>query len=138
MEEFFNTIYYYTNNFYSVEMDNYLYETVPGYLHNGFALLVFSVITCLAFYYWKSPVRRQMLWWLCFVGINAALNFIFGLWYTMTPLINNEIDADAEWSYLDCFSFSFTSILWSVVFFVAISLLFKWWSPAKYVPFRKF
>lgn len=138
MEEFFNTIYYYTNNFYCVEMDNYLYETVPGYLHNGIAMLVFSIITCVAFYYLKAPVRKQMLWWLCFVGINAALIFIFGLWYTMTPLINNEIEAASEWSYLDCFSFSFTSILWSVVFFVAISLLIKWWSPATYVPFRKF
>ena len=75
MEEFFNTIYYYTNNFYGVELDNYLYETEPGYLHNGIALIVFSFITCAAFYYLKAPVRRQMLWWLCFVGINASLNF---------------------------------------------------------------
>ena len=61
MEEFFNTIYYYTNNFYGVNLDNYLYETEPGYLHNGVALLVFSFITCAAFYYWKAPVRKQML-----------------------------------------------------------------------------
>jgi len=138
MEEFFNTIYYYTNNFYGVELDNYLYATVPGYLHNGIAMLFFSIITCAALYYWKAPVRRQLLWWFSFVGINAALTFIFGLWYTMTPLINNEIEAAEEWSYLDCIAFSFTSILWSIVFFVAISLLIKWWSPAKYVPFRKF
>lgn len=139
MKEFFNNIYYYTNNFYGVELDNYLYQDVPaGYLHNGLALLVFSIITCAAFYYWKAPVRRQRLWWLCFVGINGLLNFIFGLRYTMTPLINNKIKAGSEWSYIDCFAFSFTSIFWSIVFFVAISLCIKWWSPAKYVPFCKF
>lgn len=138
MEEFFNTIYYYTNNFYGVELDNYLYESVPGYLHNGIALLFFTLITCALFYYWKAPVRKQMLWWFFFVGINAVINFIFGLWYTMTPLINNEIEIGAIWSYLDCYAFGFTNILWSFVFFVGISLLIKWWSPAKYVPFRIF
>ena len=138
MEEFFNTIYYYTNNLYSVEMDNYLYETVPGYLHNGIALLFFTVTTCAVFYYLKAPVKRQMLWWFIFAGINATLNFLFGIWYTMTPLINNEIEISSEWSYLDCFAFSLTSVLWSFVFFVAASLILKWGSVAKYVPFRKF
>ena len=32
MEDLFNSIYYYTNGFYSVELDSYLYETIPGYL----------------------------------------------------------------------------------------------------------
>lgn len=138
MESFFSTIYYYTNNFYGVELDNYLYETVSGYLHNGIALLAFSVISCALYYYVKAPVIRQMLWWFIFAGINALANFIFGLWYTMTPLINNEIDVASEWLYLDCFSFGFTNILWSFVFYVLVSLLIKWWSPAKYIPFRKF
>ena len=31
MEDLFNSIYYYTNGFYSVELDSYLYETIPGY-----------------------------------------------------------------------------------------------------------
>lgn len=138
MEEFFNTIYYYTNNLYSVEMDNYLYATVPGYLHNGIALLIFTIIICATFYYLKAPVKRQMLWWFTFAGINAAANFLFGIWYTMTPLINNEIEESSEWSYLDCFAFSLTSVFWSFLFFVVASFFLKWGSVAKYVPFRKF
>lgn len=138
MKEFFDSVYYQTNLFYSDKLDNYLFETESGYLHIGIALLIISILTCVVFYYWKAPVRKRMLWWMCFVGINAVLNFIIGLCYTMTPLINNEIIESEKWSYLDCFAFSFTNILWSFVGFIVISLLIKWWSPAKYVPFQKF
>lgn len=138
METFFTTIYYWTNFFYSVELDNYLFETVSGYLHVGIAMVITSFITCMAFYYWKAPVRKQIRWWLCFVGINVTLNFFVGLCYTMTPLINNEIKESKEWTYLDCFAFSLTNIFWSFACFIMLSLLIKWWSPAKYVPFQKF
>ena len=30
MEQFFDTIYLYTSGLYGQELDNYLYETVPG------------------------------------------------------------------------------------------------------------
>lgn len=138
MEQFFNTLYYYTNNFYCIELDNYLYEKVPGYLHNGIVLLILSIIFCIAYYYVKAPVKKQMLWWFIFAGFNAISNFFFGLWYTMTPLINNEIEISEEWSYFDCFVFGLVSSVFSFVFFVIISLLIKWWSPAKFIPFRKF
>ena len=51
MEDFFNTIYYWTNSLYCEELDNYLYDTVPGYLHVGLSMLVMSLIVCWLFYY---------------------------------------------------------------------------------------
>lgn len=50
MEDLFNSIYYYTNGFYSVELDSYLYETIPGYLHIGAFMLICSFVVCAIFY----------------------------------------------------------------------------------------
>lgn len=47
MEDLFNSIYYYTNGFYSVELDSYLYETIPGYLHIGAFMLICSFVVWL-------------------------------------------------------------------------------------------
>lgn len=138
MNGFFDTIYYYTNGFYSQELDNYLYKTMPGYLHVGLVMLVTTCIASVLFYYLFKPIRHQNTLWFITAGVNAIVNCIFALWYTMTPLINNEIDTSEEWSYLDCSFFSITNVIWSFIFFVAYALLIKWWSPSKYVPFRKF
>ena len=138
MEEFFSTIYYYTTGFYDQLLDTYLYETIPGYLHVGMFLLVSSVIVCALFYYLHAPVRKQTLWWFVYAGINIILNIGVALWYTMTPLINNELDSSEEWTYLDCWGFCIANSLWAFIFFEVISLLIKWWSIAKYLPFQKF
>lgn len=138
MNDIFDTIYYYTNGFYSIELDNFLYATEPGYQHIGLCMLISTFILCALYYYLFKPVRKQNFWWFCTMGINAAFNFVFSLWYTATPLINNEVDPNDSWTYLDCFYLGITDIIWSIVFFLCISLVIKWWSPAKYVPFRKF
>ena len=138
MEELFNTIYYWTNSLYSAELDNYLYETVPGYLHVGLSMLVISSIVCCLFYYIAKPVRNQIKIWLLFVILNAALNMGVAIWYTMTPLINNVIDDSVSSFYFDCVGFGISNIIWSFVTFIVVSFIIKWWSPATFVPFQKF
>ena len=138
MEDFFSTIYYYTNSLYDEMLDTYLYETIPGYFHVGLILLISTLIICYMFYYLFAPVRKQTLWWFLYAGINAVVNILVALWYSMTPLINNEIAIDERWTYLDCFGFSIANVFWSFIFFVIASLILKWGSIAKYVPFQKF
>ena len=138
MDTFFSTIYYYTNGLYGQELDNYLYATVPGYVHVGLAMIVLSVIITVLFYYMLKPVRRQWVIWFGCLGLNAFLNLVIALWYTNTPLINNEIDASEIWTVLDTFGFGVANIIWSVVAVLVVSLFIKWWSPAKYIPFKKF
>ena len=70
MEEFFNTMYLYTNGLYGDLLDTYLYETTPGYLHIGLFLLISTFLVCAFFYYILAPVRKQTLWWFVFAGIN--------------------------------------------------------------------
>lgn len=138
MDTFFSTIYYYTNGLYGQELDNYLYETVPGYVHVGLAMIVLSGIIAGVFYYMLKPVRKQWgIWFLC-LGLNALLNLLIALWYTNTPLINNEIDDSEMWTVLDTFGFGFANIIWSIATVLVVSLFIKWWSPAKYIPFKKF
>lgn len=138
MNEFFDTIYYYTNSLYSVELDNYLYQTEPGYLHVGLVMLITTFIASLLFYYLFKPIRWQNTWWCVTFAVNAVINVAFALWYTMTPLINNEISPSESWTYLDCSFFAVANVIWSFIFYVVFALFLKWGSPAKYVPFRKF
>jgi len=138
MEDFFSTIYYYTNGLYSIELDTYLYGTIPGYLQLGIILTISTLIVCAVFYYLLAPVRHQTAWWFGYMGINAAINVIAGLYYTVTPLIQNQVAPDESWTSLDCFGFCLANIIWSAIFFVAASLFIKWGSSAKYVPFQKF
>ena len=138
MTNFFNTIYCYTNGLYGQNLDNYLFASVPGYLHIGLVMVVVTAIASALYYYLIKPVRRQNFWWFVTAGVAAAINFLFGLYYTETPLINNEVDSDASWSTLDSVFFSLSNAFWSFVFFIGIALIIKWWSTCKYVPFRKF
>lgn len=138
MEIFFATIYYYTSFLYSVELDNYLYKTVPGYYHVGLAMVMISLVVTFFFYYLLKPVRRQWLTWFGCVCLNAFLNFAFALYYTNSPLINNEVDPSESWAFLDTVGFGVANVLWGIVAFLLFSLIIKWWSPAKYIPFIKF
>jgi hypothetical protein len=137
MESLFNTIYGWTI-WYSQELDNYLYEAVQGYLHNGLVMVITSFVICMLFYYVFKPVRRQIFWWFMYFAIDAIINFLFAIYYTMTPLVNNEISSEDSWTNLDCIFFGISDILWAFIAFAIFSLLFKWWSPCKYVPFVKF
>ena len=138
MDTFFNSVYYYLRSLYSIELDNYLYATIPGYLHLGIILTISTFIVCAVFYYMLAPVRNQTKWWFVYAGINIAINICAGLYYTVTPLINNQIDPSDEWSSLDCFGLCLANMILSFVFFVIASLIIKWGSIAKYVPFKKF
>lgn len=136
MKTFFDSLYYYLNGFYGTDLDSYLYNTDPGYLLIGLVMVICSLVICAVFYYWIAPVRKQTFFWLVCAAANAGINFLVALGYTMTPLINNEVDN--PWTYLDCVMFGFTNIIWSFVFYVVWSLFIKWGSIAKYVPFQKF
>ena len=138
MEDFFSTVFYYTNGFYSQLLDTYLYKTTPGYLHIGLFTVIISLLVCFVFYYLFKPVRRQTIWWFGYYGIAAFLNFCFSIWYTTTPLINNEIANGEDWTYMDCTMFGITDIIWTLIFYTIFSFIIKRGSPAKYVPFQKF
>lgn len=138
MEEIFDTIYLYTSGFYSEKLDNFLYDTTTGYVHVGLVMVITALLLCLTFYYIIKPVRRQMFTWFLTLGTNAIINFVFALYYTVTPLINSQVDPNEEWAILDSIFFGIANIFWSAVFFTAFAFLSKWWSPAKYIPFKKF
>ena len=96
MEDLFNTLYGWTRSSYSEELDDYLYEVVPGYLHNGLVMVIATIIFFVFFYYIFKPVRRQIFWWFMYYVFDAILVFGFAIYYTMTPLVNNEIASENE------------------------------------------
>ena len=138
MDVFFNTIYYWTNSLYGENLDNYMYSPVSRYVHVGLIMITVSILCGFIYYYLLKPVRHQMSIWLGTLGANALINFIVALCYTYTPIVNNEIEESASWTLLDSVGFGISNVIWSAVAFVVVSLVIKWWSPAKYVPFKKF
>ena len=86
MEDLFNSIYYYTNGFYSVELDSYLYETIPGYLHIGAFMLICSFVVCAIFYYVLAPVRKQKV-----VGLLQSYKYIVPYFPTIVLKVGLEI-----------------------------------------------
>lgn len=139
METFFSTFYYWTAFLYSSKLDNFLFDNdAQGYSDVGIIMLILGLLIASIYYYLVKPVRRQHFKYYLCLGINAAINFLYAMYYTATPLVNNEIDESAAWNYIDCFFFSLTDAFWSAAFFFVFSLIIKWASPAKYVPFIKF
>ena len=150
MKEFFDTMYGWTSIFYGTKLDTFMFTELNdssgnplpgfgvGYLHCGIALIVLSLIVSLLFYYVFAPVRKQYFWWFVFAGINAIINFIFAVWYTLTPLVNNEVPQDAAWTEMDGVMFAITNSFWSFIFFVIAAFILKWKSIDKYVPFKFF
>lgn len=138
MDAFFNTIYFWTSSLYGENLDNYMYDTVSGYMHVGLIMIAVSILCGVIYYYLLKPVRHQMSIWFGILGANALINIIVALCYTYTPIVNNEIEESASWTFLDSVGFGISNVIWSAAAFVVVSLAIKWWSPAKYVPFKIF
>lgn len=138
MSDFFDTMYYWTNGLYGTNLDNYLFDDTSGYLHIGLVMLVSSILLSWFYYYVLKPARRQMFWWGLVFVVDAIINFGFTLWYTWSPIINNQIRAQEEWFFLDCVFMGISDVLWAFIFYSVTALIIKWGSPCKYVPYKKF
>ncbi len=134
MDEFFNNLYGITCFFYGRNLDDYLIDETPGYLHYGLLALIVSFVVSAVYYYLYKPVQRQTWWWFVFFAIDGGINFLVAMYLANSAMVPEE----ASWSVLDSFFFSLTDVIWSFVFYVVAALILKWWSICKYVPFKYF
>ncbi len=143
----FNSLYYYTYllGLYGEKLDNFLLENGPvdgsdfsWYACMGVVCVISSLVVSAIFYYVLAPVRRQMFWWLIYALINIVINIFSALYFSWSPIINNEVDSNELWSGFDILGLCFANAIWSFIFFIIVALIIKWKSTAKYVPFKKF
>lgn len=152
MGEFFGSLYTSLfENFFGLDLANYLWGQTSQsgtnlYIGIGLWLLGISLAVAIIFYYVIDHPKLNNWWgWLIFTGINAIINFIVGLEWTLTdlyagkmvqldPRTNQWVDMNITSS--DCICFGVTNAILSIVIFFIISMIIKWKSKSvSHAPF---
>lgn len=152
MGEFFGSIYTSLfEDFFGLDLANYLWGQTSQngtnlYIGVGLWLLGISLVIAVIFYYVINHPRLNNWWgWLIFTGINAVVNFIVGLEWTLTdydagkmeqldPKTNQMVPLNIDPS--NCICFGVTNAILSVIVFFIFSMIIKWWSTScSHAPF---
>lgn len=145
MGEFFGSIYCIFEDFFGLELAEYLWgqaspeSTTNSFIGIGFWMLGISIAMTLIYYYAVNHPRLNNWWgWGIFLLINAAINFIVGwqivlrdyydgLMVTIDPSTNMNVPLNIGESEILCFGVS--NMIISIVAFIIFSFIVKWWSP---------
>lgn len=152
MGGFFGSIYCWFEDFFGLELANYLWgQSSPlsetnSFIGIGFSLLGVSLAILLLFYYAINHPKLNNWWgWCIFWVVNALVNFIVGWQWVLTdyyegkmvtidPATNLQTALNIGESEILCFGVS-NMILSLIVFFI-FSISFKWWSSnCSHAPF---
>lgn len=144
MGEFFGSIYCWLEDFFGLELANYLWgESTPlqdsnMFIGIGLTMLVLSLIVTVCYYYVVNHPRLNNWWgWLIFLGVNAILNFVVGWqwvlkdYYADKMVITSKITGKQESLPIDpsdILAFGVTNMIDAIIAFILISYIVKWWS----------
>lgn len=144
MGEIFGFLYCLFEDFFGMELANYLWgQSSPQQLTNmyigiGLSMVVISLFVMVLFYYIVNHPKLNNWWsWLIFLGLNAAINFFVswqwvlshfskGWMVKLNPTTNQEIPLQIDEGDILCFGIS--NMILSIIAFIIVSYLFKWWS----------
>ena len=144
MGEFFGSIYCWLEDFFGIDLANYLWgeassqQTSNMFIGIGMAMLAISLAFAVVYYYVVNHPRLNNWWgWLVFCAVNAVVNFVVGWQWVlkdfyagkMTDLdkvTGNEMALQIDES--DIIAFGVANMLDAVVAFIIISYIIKWWS----------
>lgn len=144
MGEFFGSIYCWFEDFFGLELAEYMWGTSSPLSQNnsfigiGFTMLGISLAVVLIYYYAVNHPRLNNWWgWLIFLGINAVINFIVGWQWVLKdsydnkmvgidPSTNLQVPLNIGESEILCFGVS--NMILSILVFIIFSFILKWWS----------
>ena len=144
MGEFFGSIYCWFEEFFGLDLANYLWgEASPQSQTNacigvGLTMLGISLGVVLIYYYAVNHPRLNNWWgWGIFLLINAVINFIVGWQWVLKdyydgkmvaidPSTNMEVPLNIGNSEILCFGVS--NMILSIFAFTIFSFIVKWWS----------
>lgn len=143
MGNLFGSIYCWLEEFFGIELANYLWgvyssNQVNLFIGIGFAMIGISLFMVIAYYYLIDHPRLCNWWgWGIFLTINAVVNFIVGWQYVLTdfynglmvkidPVTNAQISIDI--SSTELLAFGATNMINSIIAFFVITFIIKWWS----------
>lgn len=144
MGEFFGSIYCWFEDFFGIELADYMWgQSSPlsqtnTFIGVGLTMLIISLAMVFIFYYVVNHPRLNHWWgWSIFLIINAVVNFIVGWQWlmkdyydgkmvTIDPATNLQSPLNIGESEILCFGVS--NMLLSMLAFFIFSFMFKWWS----------
>lgn len=145
MGNFFGSIYCWFEDFFGIELANYLWgQSSPQQLTNmyigiGLSMVIISLFIVILFYYIINHPKMNNWWsWLIFLAGNAIINFIVGWQWVLSDYYeglmvktasdtNQEIALNISEGDIMCFGVS--NMILATLAFIIFSYLIKWWSP---------
>lgn len=144
MGELFGSIYCWLEDFFGIELANYLWgESSTEQLSNmfigiGLSMLLITLAVVVAYYYVLDHPKFGNWWgWLIFLGSNAIINFIVGWQWVLKDYYAGKMVAvskttgkveDLPIDPSDILAFGVTNMINSMLAFLLISYIIKWWS----------
>ena len=152
MGEFFGSIYCWLEEFFSIELADYLWgQSSPLQMGNmfigiGLSMICISFVMVVCYYYLVNHPRLANWWgWLIFLAVNAVVNFIVGWQWVLKDYYNGlMVKEDKVTGTMvrlpinesDILAFGVTNMIDSILAFILISYIIKWWSTnARHAPF---
>lgn len=144
MGEFFGSIYCWFEEFFGIELANYLWgessllSQTNSFIGIGWSMFGISFAMVLIYYYVINHPQLNHWWgWIIFLVINGIINFIVGwLWVlkdyydgkmiTIDPATNLQMPLNIGES--EIIYFGVSNMFISVIAFIVFSFILKWWS----------
>lgn len=152
MGEFFGSIYCWFEEFFGLDLANYLWgeastlQETNMFIGIGLTMLLVSLAIAVIFYYVINHPRLANWWgWLIFFGINALINFLTGWQWVlkdyyagkmveMDKVTGKMVDLSIDES--DILAFGVSDMIIGMLAFILISYSIKWWSTnCSHAPF---
>lgn len=152
MGEFFGSIYCWLDQFFGLELANYLWGLTSPYQQGnmfigiGLSMLGITLLMAVVYYYAIDHPRLNSWWgWGISLAVNAIINFIVGWhwvlkdYYAGKMVGLNPITGKLEAlliSQSDIAAFGVTNMLDAIIAFFIFSCIIKWWSTnCSHAPF---
>lgn len=144
MGEFFGSIYCWFEEFFGIELANYLWgessllSQINSFIGIGWSMFGISFAMVLIYYYVINHPQLNHWWgWIIFLVINGIINFIVGWQWvlkdyydgkmiTIDPATNLQMPLNIGES--EIIYFGVSNMFISVIAFIVFSFILKWWS----------
>ena len=144
MGEFFGSIYCWFEEFFGIELANYLWgessllSQTNSFIGIGWSMFGISFAIVLIYYYVINHPQLNHWWgWIIFLVINGIINFIVGWQWvlkdyydgkmiTIDPATNLQMPLNIGES--EIIYFGVSNMFISVIAFIVFSFILKWWS----------
>ena len=144
MGEFFGSIYCWLEDFFGLELANYLWGESTSlqdsnmFIGIGLTMLLTSLVVAVCYYYALDHPRLNNWWgWLIFLGANAIINFVVGWQWVLKDYYAGKMVVESKTTGKmedlpidpsDILAFGVTNMIDAIIAFIIISYIIKWWS----------